>query len=247
MKKKLSLTLAALLLGWIVAGAWEKTSASGFVPLTAHVTQVAYGPDNTLPVTIVKVIDFRSDGSYRVSQTNVDHVENIQLTRVTLWDEQAGRKTVVSPGVRTTTSYKSNRAPLQYSCRQEILDAPEAGEFLGHRVVEIVREEDLEDGSSIRFQEWYAPELNCLQVYSEGKRMDADGNFLDSNIHRANAIVLGEPDPSLFVVPDNYSEVMPSELVRMEMENMFGENTRELPDLTGEDAHYFANAWPSFQ
>jgi hypothetical protein len=67
-------------------------------------------------------------------------------------------------------------------------------------------------GSDDPVRRWYAPALNCLVVQEEvitpGFR----------NVRTASSIVLGEPDPALFVLPQGYIERSPVEVLALAKE-----------------------------
>ena len=185
-----------------------------FEPAIEPLAFTARGTTTASPsnVSILKEIAFRSDGSYRVLQTNFNLENRLQSNLTTIWDVQSGRKTRLFAESRlmnsSTFAVEQFNQP-QASCSEGILSLPEAGTVLGYRVVKRVA---TTENSTI--QNLYAPELNCLVMQSEVQEQDANGAVIRSGLYKVNQVVLGEPGPSLFEIPDDYQEVAPSEAVR---------------------------------
>lgn len=256
MSKKVVLSVLCFLLGWALARTLNVGARSPEhpVPLTAHASQIGQSADGFVPVTITKVFAIRSDNSYRESTTHMNHRTNSAITRVHVFDKQQARRTDIYPSAKVRVSYELEAEFRSGThCTKEILEAPKAGQFLGHDVVEVVRERPVRNDLFIRTLELYAPDLNCLRVYAEAERIDRDGNPLPRfgrNIYRVNAITLGEPNPDLFDVPSDYSEVRPSQAERMALETsgFSDEEIRALAELHGDDfikwdARYFGRMW----
>jgi len=220
MKIKLFLTVAVFLLGWVIAevtGALEGDSIPSSEPVgfTAHGTQISYGTNGFVPFTIVKMIAVRSDGSHYLSQTNINHRTNQEHTMLAISLKELDTRVQVFPGAEVATSFESF-APLS-RCTQSMLQAPEGGEFMGLRVLEIGgTQADTEQTRASRIL--IAPELNCLPVYSEHKRIDSEGNVVSTSIYRVNQVTFGEPDGGFFYVPEHYERVEPSEAFRRSFE-----------------------------
>jgi hypothetical protein len=75
-------------------------------------------------------------------------------------------------------------------------------------------------GSDKRVSEWRATNLNCqsLRVRIDDKL--PDGSFKLHNDISAVSLVLGEPDPSLFNIPQDYAELKPSEFLHREADRL---------------------------
>ncbi len=228
-KVKLFLTLVVFFVGLILAGFGrlsrtpvQLNSGVASVEFAAHSSHVAQRPDGSIFLTIVKNEAIRSDGSYSVQQTNIDHRSGQELTIRTIWDKATGRKSRISPSVAAISSTRFDvsrfSAPI-IGCDSAILEAPEVGEFLGFRVVETV--DNLSGPDRLNtVKRWWAPDLNCYRVYEESIMTDLEGNLRSRNLYQVNTITLGEPDPAFFAIAGDYEEMSPSEAARAELESL---------------------------
>ena len=72
----------------------------------------------------------------------------------------------------------------------------------------------LPGGKTDDVHEWAAPELNCFEVKTVTYTRNKAGVLTNIFERKTTNVVQGEPDSSLFEVPEEYQEVLPSELER---------------------------------
>ena len=206
-----------MVLGAATAAVWtpEPLETDDATALTAHAMQIAYEPGGVVRSSVLASMAFRGDGAYAIRQTIVDHVDHKVFRRERdVYDTEIGRRTVVYPIPEARTSVSFDPATFNLAkCDPYILALPEAGEFLGFRVVEFKA-----DNGVTQDRMWHAPELNCMLVFHESKLIEADGSV--GSIHRfqVTSVQLGEPDPSYFDVRDDLAEVSPSQGNRLQLE-----------------------------
>lgn len=61
---------------------------------------------------------------------------------------------------------------------------------------------------------WFAPDLDCYALRAVSERRDEVKKTGTRFVKEATSVTLGDPDATIFVMPGNYSEVAPSELLR---------------------------------
>jgi len=81
------------------------------------------------------------------------------------------------------------------------------GEFLGVRVVKLVR-----DTGDRRLETWHAPSLGCYVLWHHIDFRGAGGKVTDFDEWATTSITMGEPSPELFQAPHEYQEVKPSDM-----------------------------------
>jgi hypothetical protein len=98
-----------------------------------------------------------------------------------------------------------------------------SGLVLGYEV--LVSESTNSPSSELSFKKkiWRAPALNCFALMEEVIRI-ADGKETETLISTVISVTEGEPEPSLFQPPSNYTERGPSEAM--------SEGLRQLPQGT---------------
>lgn len=83
-------------------------------------------------------------------------------------------------------------------------------DFLGFKVFKYEHTSKRPGQESIKWTYWYAPDLDSTALKFLAERRADNGILLTQFERYAEFVVLGEPDPSLFVVPDTYRELPPS-------------------------------------
>jgi hypothetical protein len=68
------------------------------------------------------------------------------------------------------------------------------------------------DRTVTRWEVWYAPAVGCYVLETHAELVSAEGAVQNVFDRSTTRLVLGEPDPGLFVVPAHYLEVPPSQL-----------------------------------
>jgi hypothetical protein len=205
MRAKFLSTLYSMAVGSILALLWNSgiqqptVRASGeSTPFTAHAVTILFDSNGLVDSSLQESFAVRGNGSYAERRTGVDHTNHRVSVEFVIRDARTGRKTIVYPRPRLVTSVRFDPEALTpQECTGAILSAPEAGRFLGLRVVE----ESGRGEDGIQRRRLFAPELNCLMVYRESKIVDSDGEVVQTNLYQVTALRLGEPDPTYFTVP----------------------------------------------
>lgn len=227
-KPKLYLLAAALLLAGICA-LWaahipalsraQTTSApSHFTPFTATYTVTEYGAAGLLSPRRMDNGAFaaRSDGStvrllYRRSSTSAKPVVMRIVT-----DLSAGKRINIDPFSESTTTYPlSARQVASMAVPPTPCVGEPAGQILGYEVrsgVETISGHDKLGPALDETEEtsWLAPALNCLALRTEASQFVA-GEVVGRRVESYTDVKLGEPDPGLFAIPENYVERPPSQ------------------------------------
>jgi hypothetical protein len=100
-------------------------------------------------------------------------------------------------------------------------------------VRELERRDDLNGDKSVT-EEWRARELNCEVIYSESRIVLPDGSAKARNVDKIIAVNLGEPKAEFFVVPTDYAEQAPSQV--MEEQSRLRGNTQPCEGCARRDA-----------
>lgn len=135
------------------------------------------------------------------------------------------------------------------TCSQNSHD-PRRFTVLGETTILAIKAYHLRENGR-RAEYWRAPDLNCFDVQRRTEFTGAGGQVTDIFESGPIAIATGEPPSDLFVVPADFTEKSPSEVVQMDM-NYFGPlmnpggSVQPMPeDLKGKldfkDKQYFAS------
>ncbi len=217
---------------WIVSASNAELS-----PVTIHYVVTATGPiagPASQPRSNKQDQYFarRADGS-TVESRVVTGPDGKQYTQRTVQDTATSRKVVIDGVTQSVTSYhlsKAAAAELTTPARRCGAEAlPTSEPVLGHRVVRTVL------NANGRIETFLAPELGCALLRERFYRADASGKEYVAAAKEAVAVMKGDPDPALFVIPD-WPERSPSE-VMSEMSKKFNLQPPLRPDKAADDAY----------
>jgi hypothetical protein len=194
----------------------------------------------------------RADGSRVSGEINSEQVSVPARRFVTLYPK--GIQATIDDNLQaTTTMYMPPSAaplprPRDPKCGLSRMIASTHPVYLGddtvmgYKTVILQSEERLDDETLLNW-DWKAPDLDCIDL-----RLSAD--FLDSNrtvtSHfelRVVKIILGQPDPALFPMPQGYTEKSPSEMddAVTPATAKYRQSKQRAERLKRQDEKYFAN------
>jgi hypothetical protein len=189
-------------------------AASNPQPFTVRQHDEITGPHGTGVIVELRAIAVRSDGSrvdltleprkgWRsrriafasgVEQTVYDEVKAVSTFQLSAAEHRNHMKSQLDPGANCLAPINGVQPP-----RPSVLQATEIR--AGIQVVRIL------NGSGIT--QWRAPALGCVML-EHFVDWDPAKPGTQTTLLKADSVTLGEPDPALFNVPSDYSEMLPS-------------------------------------
>lgn len=171
----------------------------------------------------------RSDGS--VSQGSLDErygqrsISNKnKRTQVMIYDYRKLKSTLDFSYIPVSPQKEDTRADCNPNIGQPSRDltylgVDNVGDYLTYRYQELVT---VPDGGKHEIIYWYSPALNCYPIQTVVHMYDSEGILTNEN-ERKGKISLGEPEDSLFDIPDDYVEVQPSGILKASLLQMVGD------------------------
>jgi hypothetical protein len=185
-----------------------------WTPLTAEMTIADYAPNGTATVTRKVVFAIRSDGSRAELFVETNGVRDGKRKIALVGKRQ---QLMIDPATESITTYPLNDGALAHTIRKRSCvpqPGAESSSMLGHSVYRETREEDFKQ-SLLRWDEWLAPDLNCMALRSKNEGvMAAGGQVIGRQIVEVTSVKVGEPAEELFAVPPGLTERSPSEVFR---------------------------------
>jgi hypothetical protein len=202
---------------------------------------------------------YRSDGSHVTAE--LVNLDPRTPSRRTVWLAPEQQRIRIEDRVRSKTTWVG----IQHGSRRVTTD-PQCGfarmmpetkarmvgesQLLGVRTVVVEAEHRLGDpsGQFYKTTTWTSPDLDCVTLKMTETRYEKDGTASGSFEMVVDKVVLGPPDPALFEVPTEYTELKPSQM----FERLVGRSDslgRPIPKhvsarLTREDRQYEENRRP---
>ena len=195
---------------------------SAAAPFTLRLDFYSYSQNPAGRIYAREVTARRSDGTTVTARTGGPIEKNIQARFITT---PGGARVEAHDalGLKTTYPFSSKAMALHdrlFNAQKHCLSGDSVfvrDDFvLGHRVAVVQREH-----GSDRMTWWLAEDLGCETLGYSYEQKGADGNWKIGIVEKASALVLGEPEPSQFVVSDSLAEAKPSETARR-YEQMLG-------------------------
>ena len=159
----------------------------------------------------------RSDGTQVVWMTKIDPLGQRKVSK-TVFDVPLERKRSAD---ELTESYVTTpMSGIAHSLQHRAgvcAGQPLASErIFGY---EVVRTEDefaipTPAGGRFRHVRYQAPSLNCYTMREEAYKSKGDGPLVRFEVKEVVSLLEGEPDPSLFELPEGYTERTPTEMLR---------------------------------
>ena len=218
--------IAALLVALFGAAFWiAKTfvlrgQQAGIQPFTATIATALYHGGSVQPlITRYTTVAFRSDGS----EVTVRHVQapdgNPYDERVVL-DLTSAQRVSVDPMTQSRTTYSMGPKELAHykNSRVNCAASPSAttSTILGYAVTKATRSGPAAAGKNFSTEDWRAPALGCLSLSRVTVWTNsATGVVTDRQVRKVLTIVEGDSAESLFMVPSNYVERSPGEVLAL--------------------------------
>jgi hypothetical protein len=155
----------------------------------------------------------RSDGSSVESRVTTGP-DGKQYEQRTVMDTVRRARVVIDGMTESTTTYPLSQARVESYKKPALNCVPEEASpfestLLGYRIVR--RSLTLPAERYQRVETWLAPDLGCVILRSETFGHDSQGHEVSLASKEATSITSGDPDPTLFVIP-NWQERSPSEV-----------------------------------
>jgi len=228
MRRVMSLGIIALgCVGLAVVYMTRQVAANGsgiVKPFTAAVNEVKFNSNGVAGHKETYVVAFRADGSNVTDYHRT--LSNGQTTEVKMVEDvKNGRRVAVDYATESTSTYllPSNYSAMMAKQASACSATAASSEppILGYRVVLVHDGHTYGNGASNVNDHWKAPELNCFALRRVEFATRKPGESAPHNEAEVANIVLGEPDPTLFSIPQNFVERSPSER-HAEFERRFG-------------------------
>jgi hypothetical protein len=226
----LTITIAILAVLAVASTRWSVTSRAtnsvasihGQVeakirPFTATVFATTFVPGNLIPAdTEARIFAVRGDGSTAelFERSNVTGDGKVVYIKKIL-DVPGKEHVVVDPFSESVTTYPllpQAVAGLAAKAIQTCGGTPD-GEMLGYSLMRTDESHGQEETGpnldEVQHHLWLASNLNCIPIRREDI-LFKDGKELQRTLSSFTHVAEGEPDPSLFEVPQNYVERPPS-------------------------------------
>ena len=204
----------------ITAGRWPgKSQPVTYQPFTATAVDVFFtGPNSEYFQTVQKFYARKADGS-SVKVVYVDGPDGQQAQMKELLDVAGSRLVAVDGLTESTTTdsaegYILGRRQMAVECMQR--GEPTDTTIHGYYTVKVVDELTTPGGGGFKFESYHAPALDCFALREKAYRTLADepGPLTLFQVTEVTTLVKGEPDQSLFVLPEGYVERNPSEVLQ---------------------------------
>lgn len=212
------MALAAVASAGVIVVSNVNAQQTTISPFTATLIESRFGNhgQKTRQETLLQAV--RSDGS-SVTLTNRTFPDGKQYQERTIIDLRNRKRIVIDPATESVTTYSLSAPAIAAivakftSCRKI---QGEKQDINGHAAVHEVVHTGL---SPVVHDRWLALDLNCFPM-KQTVLKDAGKPQSTHNEIATISISLGEPDAALFMVPLNYTERSPDE-VMAEFRNRF--------------------------
>ncbi|MDX2268158.1 MAG: hypothetical protein NW208_08630 [Bryobacter sp.] len=261
MKNKLFVSLftlaLAVLMGWVVALSTPKIAramqSNNYPAYTLNQIERVIMADGTEYSRTIRTTGRRSDGSKAVKEIHHYKVNGKawEMPQTHIYDVGNERLTALYP--RITAKISEQLHPLKVARLQQHSENSEiSGSQLKSELVPIafhqtqLRETPKMIGAdrdvSLVEKHWVVPTLNCAVLQEENVATSADGKPRWTRYVDFISLKVGEPEASLFEIPFNFQEMIPSQ-VMMAQNQQEGRECRkcELNTLSNSDRAYYAN------
>ena len=222
--KRFLITATSAVLVFVIAESFTASriaqAQSTFAPFTIRQENRQFDATHDAELIDVRTAARRSDGAY----TEMGHIFGKQGL---LAGEHARKVTM--PDGSYFTVYDQLRGVTTYSApesRKKLAATLRNSDNCVHQNEQSVGKETImgQDTVAVRWPgfptvrvtQWRALSLNCEALKAIIEEKQPDGTYKMHNQISTVSLVLGEPDPSLFAVPKDYTEMKPSEFMHKE-------------------------------
>jgi hypothetical protein len=191
----------------------------------------------------------RRDGSMAVHEVRHYRADGtpIELPFYSIYDVKGAVLTSIYPRVGAKITSKLNEAvrlrlsQVNSDCRRDGFSLEARGETMAS--IEVQLRTKIEDGTDrIVEKEWVAPSLGCLVMQKEVAVHNADGTLRGTVFTDLIAVRPGAPAEQRFVVPENLSEMSPSQvMVAQQRQDGVSCKACEMRSIDNADRLYLAN------
>jgi len=223
------LTIGASMFIYVQAVSSQNKSGTDVVALTAEQVEITNGAISHRSLdrritTAIRSDKSRATGAAPGDTSGLLRVITLRPEReiVTVDDKNRMKSTLFIAPVPAGTSLPAPVSPPQ---RREC-ERPQGAELLGERMIAGVNAIGYRhaskdpDGGTTTAEDWFGKALGCFVLESRAEYTGGDG-IVKSTFQRSTVkLILGEPDPSFFSVPVDYSEVPPSAIEKQRLPSL---------------------------
>lgn len=177
-----------------------------------------------------RLLAIRSDGSSVIRRTRLTPPDPAKPSAITtsleIADLAKRHDVTLFPDLRLKTSTPLDNAAVERFLERPLANCGPAKEdrevpsLLGQRVLLRSVENKAPDGRLITQKDWVAPDLGCIPLRTVATLNDPKAGVTLRNTKEATSIILGEPAENLFLIPTDYAERSPSQVMAAEAESM---------------------------
>lgn len=200
------------------------SASTAVTPFTATVDESHFKSDGTFSRVETFTVAFRTDGSFmRMVHRALPNGGEFEIKEVV--DRASGNRTVVDYATRSLTTYPIRGSDARYfsdvssACVND--KQGERSSILGYEVVLRHEGKTDNDGATRIADRWESPALNCFPLREIITPPAKAGVKVPHNERQVTKVVAGEPDASLFGIPQDFVERSPSQR-QTEFERLYG-------------------------
>jgi hypothetical protein len=207
MKRRCAFVMGSMTAVFVLGAITTPSRAQSYTPLTVILQECVYDRAGEMRAKQVLILAVRGDGAV-IEERISDHNGPLARTR-SIHNRESATKTVLDFATQSKTSYYGMRLR---DFKERLLSdysamADEGELILGERVIKVTHQ-----SRRSRVDTWLAPGLDYVPLRGEFVAFGDDGEIAARTVKEAVEILRGEPDPSLFSIPDNFIERSPSEV-----------------------------------
>lgn len=207
-----SLTAGVTFISYRAASQGVPATSATPVPLTATIVETQVDPAGVPVGTDVWTLAISGSRSYVDIHESHDGVA-IGPKRIIV-DVKKRQRVAVDPPTESLTTYPLSQKAVDtmvnslFACSDD--PAGEHKIFKGYRAVKVTRESNT-GNVKLQYENWIVPELGCLALNSTVTRYQK--GVLQAHKYKVvTALKLGEPDSTLFELPQAFVERKPSQV-----------------------------------
>ena len=207
----------------LVAGQWpgksQPVEAITYQPFTATIVDVLFtGPNSEYSQIVQKFYARKADGS-SLHVTYFDGPDGQQVRMKELRAADGTSRVVVDGSPEGITApgaggYYLESREMSVECMQR--GQPTDIKIHGYKTVRMVDGITVPGGGSFRAERYEAPALDCFALRAKAYRTlgEGSGPLTLFQVTEVTTLIEGEPDQSLFVLPEEHVESKPSGVLR---------------------------------
>lgn len=199
----------------ILAGKVVGVQAQGEnAAFTATVVTKQYDSLGNETVSQSTIFARKASGSTVTIRDSFRNAQSSKSTTIQSIEEMTAISALNDSKVKMTTRLSTEhldrlRANQGRACATDSASAAQA--VLGIPVVTKSSMQDGSDGKKAVIELMLAPSLGCYPMKKDRRVVDANGKLVVREMQEVVNVTLGEPNPALFTIPDDFLEKKPSE------------------------------------